>query len=172
MSDEIQAISQGNYILHNIDAKKLYVQEPLFTANSGDAVYVGWRPDETVLFSQPRNSTTNVTAFTTTEKPSNFDRIRFNGYANGGRFSVEIPVDNTTDETMRFGVCSYSPDNYGSPLEMYGISYSSNNGLTWTKVRETLRWFTQTTVTALTGTTAAVNPVIYDVIGVNRKENA
>lgn len=33
---EIQSISQSNYILHNIDAKKLYVQEPLFTANSGD----------------------------------------------------------------------------------------------------------------------------------------
>lgn len=51
MSNEIQSISQSNYILHNIDAKKLYVQEPLFTANSGDAVYVGWRPDETVLYS-------------------------------------------------------------------------------------------------------------------------
>ena len=45
MSEPIQSISQGNYILHNIDAKKLYVQEPLFTANSGDALYVGWRPD-------------------------------------------------------------------------------------------------------------------------------
>jgi len=48
---EINAIATNNYILHNIDAKKLYVQEPLFTANSGDAVYVGWRPDETVLWS-------------------------------------------------------------------------------------------------------------------------
>ena len=51
MSEPIQSIAQNNYILHNIDAKKLYVQEPLFTANSGDAVYVGWRPDETVLWS-------------------------------------------------------------------------------------------------------------------------
>ena len=50
MSEPIQSIAQNNYILHNIDAKKLYVQEPLFTANSGDAVYVGWRPDETVLY--------------------------------------------------------------------------------------------------------------------------
>jgi hypothetical protein len=169
---EINAIATNNYILHNIDAKKLYVQEPLFTANSGDAVYVGWRPDETVLFTQPRTSTTPVTAFTVTEKPSNFDRIRFNGYINGGRFSVEIPVDNTTDATMRFGGCSYSPDNYGSPLQLYGVSYSSNNGLNWTKVRETLRWFNQTTVTAVTGTTAAVNPIIYDIVGINRKENA
>ena len=69
---EINAIATNNFILHNIDAKKLYVQEPLFTANSGDAVYVGWRPDETVLWSgTPQNSGTVQLA----ESIGNFDRV-------------------------------------------------------------------------------------------------
>lgn len=74
MSNEIQSISQSNYVLHNIDAKKLYVQEPLFTANSGDAVYVGWRPDETVLYSGAYNST--VSSISLSEPTTNFETIK------------------------------------------------------------------------------------------------
>ena len=77
MSDPIQSISQSNYVLHNIDAKKLYVQEPLFTANSGDAVYVGWRPDETVLFlhsSVPMSPTGTV--YQMSEPITHFERIK------------------------------------------------------------------------------------------------
>ena len=70
MSEPIQSIAQNNYILHNIDAKKLYVQEPLFTANSGDAVYVGWRPDETVLYSG--QATGNLTL---SDNPLNYERL-------------------------------------------------------------------------------------------------
>lgn len=73
MSD-IQSISQGNYILHNIDAKKLYVQEPLFTANSGDAVYVGWRPDETVLWEN--SDSWNLPGCTLSENFSNFEKLK------------------------------------------------------------------------------------------------
>ncbi len=70
---EIQSIATNNYILHNIDAKKLYVQEPIFTANSGDAVYVGWRPDETVLWS----GTANVgTVMELSEPLLNFQTVR------------------------------------------------------------------------------------------------
>ena len=86
MSDPIQSISQSNYILHNIDAKKLYVQEPLFTANSGDAVYVGWRPDETVLWS---GSLETIGSSATLSEPlTSFETIKFyyrdhNGNING-----------------------------------------------------------------------------------------
>lgn len=167
--EEINSIANGTYTIGNTN-ELTFQAGPGITIDSPSAGTVRIGNDETVLWTQPRTSTSSITAFTTTEKPSNFDRIRMNGYVNGGRFSVEIPVDNTTDATMRFGSCSYSPDNYGSPLQIYGVSFSSNDGLNWTKVRETLRWFNQTTLTALTGTTAAVNPVIYDVIGINRKE--
>lgn len=77
---EINAIATNNYILHNIDAKKLYVQEPLFTANSGDAVYVGWRPDETVLWS----GTANAGEFTLNETYKNFEKI---GITHGCRWA-------------------------------------------------------------------------------------
>lgn len=82
MSEPIQAISQGNYILHNIDAKKLYVQEPLFTANSGDAVYVGWRPDETVLWETPTPSNPpyvtggQTSAISLSDSYTNYDTLR------------------------------------------------------------------------------------------------
>jgi hypothetical protein len=69
---EINAIATNNYILHNIDAKKLYVQEPLFTANSGDAVYVGWKPDETVLWS----GTAITGTLTASESVLNFDHYK------------------------------------------------------------------------------------------------
>ena len=75
MSEPIQSIAQNNYILHNIDAKKLYVQEPLFTANSGDAVYVGWRPDETVLWSG--YSTGSIPVFDLSDDISAFGYIEF-----------------------------------------------------------------------------------------------
>lgn len=87
---EIQSIAQNNYILHNIDAKKLYVQEPLFTANSGDAVYVGWRPDETVLF-----ETTAVNGSGTcdlSEPYTNFERVMVlptRGYPGGGGVNAD-----------------------------------------------------------------------------------
>lgn len=74
---EIQSIAQNNYILHNIDAKKLYVQEPLFTANSGDAVYVGWRPDETVLWENTTPITTTGQKFVLSEHYSAFDHLNF-----------------------------------------------------------------------------------------------
>lgn len=75
---EIQSIAQNNYILHNIDAKKLYVQEPLFTANSGDAVYVGWRPDETVLWSGNSGQVTASMLLTVplSEPASAFEKIQ------------------------------------------------------------------------------------------------
>ena len=74
MSEPIQSIAQNNYILHNIDAKKLYVQEPLFTANSGDAVYVGWRPDETVLWEG------NASTFSLSEAATGFDNLQITYY--------------------------------------------------------------------------------------------
>lgn len=77
MSDEIQSISQGNYILHNIDAKKLYVQEPLFTANSGDAVYVGWRPDETVLWENNGSVSALSAIMNLNDDITNYEKLEF-----------------------------------------------------------------------------------------------
>lgn len=166
MSEPIQSIAQNNYILHNIDAKKLYVQEPLFTANSGDAVYVGWRPDETVLW---EGSYTPVN----------------NGYIDlSGSLSAYEKVKFTV-----FGFSSFMPQNYEYdfysggdktiPIIAFGIP--SDGGVRINTCKATCNdefnklTFTickQENVIGTTVSTAAFNSVISKVIGINRKENA
>jgi hypothetical protein len=99
MSEPIQAIATNNFILHNIDAKKLYVQEPLFTANSGDAVYVGWRPDETVLWEGTckANSSVNLS-----ESYKNFEKIKIYGYHPvGAAMTKEVRMSDITATTYK-----------------------------------------------------------------------
>ena len=130
MSENIQAISQGNYILHNIDAKKLYVQEPLFTANSGDAVYVGWRPDETVLWSG--NGTQTTGSLNLSESTTGFERIgiSFFGDTSPQIGYQEFPVNSTADS---FPIITCDPHMEGSTVTMYikwGLITQSNAGST------------------------------------------
>ena len=51
-----------------VKSTDLFVQEPLYTGVSGNSAYIGWRPDETVLWSGADTSATqtlseNITAF-------------------------------------------------------------------------------------------------------------
>lgn len=173
MSEPIQSISQGNYILHNIDAKKLYVQEPLFTANSGDAVYVGWRPDETVLYDNPTNHNVATTAeFEMNESLWNFHRalIEFDNmeYANTP-LNMEIDMDVTTT-----GTTYYTPMRNGTSFPALNLPYANfkinevgnikyiNRGLLWGN-----SW---TAVNTTTGDSRGYR--VRKVIGINRKENA
>lgn len=173
MSEPIESISQGNYILHNIDAKKLYVQEPLFTANSGDAVYVGWRPDETVLYS---GSDTNfASSFNTNEPITNFNTIK--------AYSMIY-----TDNEYIGSIIEYDVNSLIKTNEMnVGFSYIIDNG--W-KCCGAQKWhITNNSAFELyragrtfvgPGSTAfgfndqadAQNGWIYKVVGINRKENA
>ena len=160
MSEPIQSIAQNNYILHNIDAKKLYVQEPLFTANSGDAVYVGWRPDETVLWSATA-LTDHTTACNLSEPITNFEQIQimfqtnnnntfYCNYPSNPSFipvGTEIVGNNTT---VFHKYAQFSIGNDGSSLtRQYCCEHSNSN-------------------------TPAASDVIwlYKVVGINRKENA
>ena len=165
---EIQSISQNNYILHNIDAKKLYVQEPLFTANSGDAVYVGWRPDETVLWSGER--------FTTgyrdlNESFLNFEKLRF-----------KIKTEDQ-DNWCYFEYPSVNTAQYfnASIHQIWpGTTTASwiKNGL-WIPASETRLSGTYQALQRIT-TGGISNNIqttggwmgIYEIIGINRKENA
>ena len=173
MSEPIQSIAQNNYILHNIDAKKLYVQEPLFTANSGDAVYVGWRPDETVLYDQSANQNCSVTAeFQMNESLWNFHRafIEFDNmeYANQP-LNMEIDLDVSTT-----GTTYYTPMRNGASFPVLNIPYANfrindagnikylNRGLLWGN-----NW---TSVNTTTGDNRGYR--VRKVIGINRKENA
>ena len=163
MSDPIQSISQSNYILHNIDAKKLYVQEPLFTANSGDAVYVGWRPDETVLYS----ATNSTATFTTIEAPSNFEYLRVH-YTRGGNMGYVSLVE-PNDNYITYGGLIYDV-NEGSHLQEVAGCVSSTNGLNWVVAGQNRRWNNGTT--GVNGNTTTGQHYITKIVGCNRKENA
>lgn len=158
---EIQSISQQNYILHNIDAKKLYVQEPLFTANSGDAVYVGWRPDETVLWSGARN----VTSITLNEAATNFETLKFTVTDPDNSFKQinEIPSDSTTNYLYML-----QSNTTGSQI-FRSIKINTSDYLTYTMSQEQRTQFSSNnTINWAVNYGAGVTKVI----GVNRKENA
>ena len=177
MSEPIQSISQGNYILHNIDAKKLYVQEPLFTANSGDAVYVGWRPDETVLYSATANPTmvikNQVSSYNLSEPITNFDRIRLNFVHSYGfgtyQFcnSVDVIVDpfhngqDGTADVWKLG---------GTAGGLYDANNFTLAGTTLT-VSGDGRYKISANGTVFADLTAR-GAALQSVIGINRKENA
>lgn len=166
MSDEIQAIATNNYVLHNIDAKKLYVQEPLFTANSGDAVYVGWRPDETVLWSGD-NLTANMPL---SESMRNFEEIKFYyGY-------------NDNNSNNQVSIASFDTNTSGCKLIFYTKEEDPNF-----KIRTSNLSFTDNVISVnyskncrlIISKEGAINysvasgqgPSIFKIIGINRKES-
>lgn len=157
MSEAIESISQGNYILHNIDAKKLYVQEPLFTANSGDAVYVGWRPDETVLYSGAYNGTT--TSYALNDNITNFEKIKVYGMTNDGDMLFN---EFYTDPQPRYFTFFGS----WSGLQLKTRCYAISNNTAFNNFGGVEVNFGSTS----TGTHQHIG--ITKVIGVNRKENA
>lgn len=167
MSENIQSISNGTFTIGQTSATNFQAGPGISITQPSEGT-VRIANDETVLWSNDLTANSAISAFITNEKVSNFERIRFEGYVNGGYFVSEIPNYSIIDNTLRFGTVAYSLDNYGSPLEMYGVSYTSNNGTSFTGVRTTLRWCNQTITSALQGTTAATWPVIGKIIGINR----
>jgi len=180
---EIQSIATNNYILHNIDAKKLYVQEPLFTANSGDAVYVGWRPDETVLWS---GNTSHITAGQTwtaslNEPVSNFEKIGILLSHSYGWGIAAAPGNQLEmrETYINSGVAywNYLDDlkpsimtgGGNAPQYDAGLAYASGTNFTcvgYGRYQVTTAGNLSTTVANNRGVT------ILRVVGINRKENA
>ena len=162
MSEPIQAISQGNYILHNIDSKKLYVQEPLFTANSGDAVYVGWRPDETVLWSG--NQIGSAFSITGSEPATNFQYIYILGHSNDNTPNQFNFLSDTHQLTITnsMQLSDYQFTTWGEKLMNLRVSRDCVITPEVTKERQ---W-------GSTAYTEMNTFGIYKVVGINRKENA
>ena len=166
---EIQSIAQNNYILHNIDAKKLYVQEPLFTANSGDAVYVGWRPDETVLWENNGSFSAKGLTAGFSEPASSFERLVFvcgTDIQNYNCVQVEYHPGsaclNWTEfysNTFRYWTTQLNLDENGMTAGAgYIVGWNYPNGTAFGKVGNT-DW-------------EHCYKGIHKVIGINRKENA
>ena len=159
---EIQSIATNNFILHNIDAKKLYVQEPLFTANSGDAVYVGWRPDETVLWEGAPTASTNT--ITVSENFSAFEKIDIYWRSYERRYVTTIFAESDTALPIAVGnVFVLTNGNYEKSMTLWNTS----NGTTYTWASTIHGSFTDTQSNSWN---SAVVPL--KIVGVNRKENA
>lgn len=165
MSEQIESISQGNYILHNIDAKKLYVQEPLFTANSGDAVYVGWRPDETVLWegsAYDANASANLS-----ESYKNFNRIGFTyNIQEAGAISgyVELPTAGSMFN-LSHNWLSFTDNTFGT----FYTNLTANSNTTLS-VNQHTHWYVANNATTINRGNNGL--VIRKIVGINRKENA
>ena len=183
MSEPIQSIAQNNYILHNIDAKKLYVQEPLFTANSGDAVYVGWRPDETVLWSGNSNMVTASQTWTAnlSEPIENFEQIGIVVAHSYGWNTTVAPHNRTENryatvvsgEVYWNNLDDLKPSimNAGGNAPQYDANIAYASGTKFTCIG----YGRHTLTTAGVITTPVTNNrglSVFKIIGINRKENA
>jgi hypothetical protein len=174
---EINAIATNNFILHNIDAKKLYVQEPLFTANSGDAVYVGWRPDETVLWENtawPGNDANpGVNTANLSESIYNFDSIKIYGSRNSyNSFTLLASNCNEFDTSIMSAQNErcilynfFLGNSNGQPFDCWTV-LKFNNGTSLSEISGGQK--------PLTGSidTSRVYYHPYKIVGINRKENA
>lgn len=126
------------------------------------------RADETVLW-ENSNGVNEDNGFTVSEPFANFKKIRYIGWTNGNYFIVEVPVFSGIESSFRLGVTCMCADNDGAPLQIYGKSFTSNNGLTYVASRSEARWFDYTT-TAVGG----VQPFwgkVYKIVGINRIAN-
>ena len=173
MSEPIQSIAQNNYILHNIDAKKLYVQEPLFTANSGDAVYVGWRPDETVLFSAANSSGSTAQTITLSEPYSAFDRLRMYYSIDDG----DAGMTEVLTTCSRFDCstqCSQAPQGGVSMWKGERYYLMNGNQISASPSASMLYWSNSTSdSTTQTGKCQSYSSFrVHQILGINRKENA
>ena len=126
------------------------------------------RADETVLF-ENANGSSEADGFTISEPFTNFERIRYIGATNLCNFSIEVPVYSGITSSFRFGVTCMCPDSDGAPLQVYGKSFSSSNGLTYTLTRSIGRWFVYTDSTV--GGTQPFAGSLYKIVGINRIAN-
>ena len=164
MSDPIRSISQNNFILAD---QKEVAHDNTLSGNGTPESPLGL--NETVLWSNA-NGSLEADGFTVSEQFTNFERIRYIGSTNTCNFAVEIPTYSDIASNFRFGVTCMCPDNDGAPLQLYGKSFTSNNGLTYTASRSLVRWFDYGNQTSVNGTQPFWGTV-YKIIGINRIAN-
>lgn len=164
---EIQSIAQNNYILHNIDAKKLYVQEPLFTANSGDAVYVGWN-NEATLFSNSAGVAGSNFPVTVSEPFSAFESVKFEWEMwNEGDYNKALTE--VIPKNNKFVLDSFYWNTQNNNLFYFAYPFVLNDLSLSFSADGKYKNLGTTATTANAGRAAFK---LYGITGINRKENA
>lgn len=122
--------------------------------------------DETVLF-ENASGASESNGFTVSEKFTNFERIRLVGATNDANYCVDIPTYADITSTFRFAVSCMAKDSDGARLQVYGKSFTSSNGLTYSLYASPARWFSNSTVTSVNGL-ASLTGKIFKIVGINR----
>ena len=165
MSENIQSISMGTYTIGSTN-------ELTFSAGPGIKVdqpsegVVRIGNDETVLWENSAGASES-NGFTLSEQMTNFNTIKYFGSTNTCRYCVEVPTYGAITAVFRFGVACMCPDSDGAPLQLYGKTFNSTNGLTYTLSRSMGRWFDYNTQTSVNGTQPFPG-TIYKIVGINR----
>lgn len=122
--------------------------------------------DETVLF-ENSSGASESNGFTVSEQFTNFERIRLVGATNDANYCVDIPTYSDITSTFRFAVSCMTKDSDGARLQVYGKSFTSSNGLTYSLYASPARWFSNSTVTSVNGL-ASLTGNIYKIVGIHR----
>lgn len=161
---EINSIANGTFTIGQTSATN-FVGGTGITIDSPSEGTVRIANDETVLYENTAG-TSEDDGFTISELMTNFDTVKYYGNTNSCRFCVEIPTYEGISTNFRFGVACMCPDSDGAPLQLYGKSFSSSNGLTYTLTRSIARWFAYADNT-IAGTQPFTGTV-YKIVGINR----
>ena len=161
MSEPIQSISQGNYILQGTVATSAGIVGDGSTQNP-------LRADETVLWSTTADAKT--TSFTLSEPLTAFEKVRFEitGYTNVyAEDTHQTPSANNEEISTCFTYyCKSSDEN---PLQMMMGTYSSNDGLNYGVARSKFLYMSNDGTTWNGNTTDG--PHLQRIIGINRIAN-
>lgn len=157
MSEPIQSISQGNYILQGTVATSAGIVGDGTTQNP-------LRADETVLFSASKGTS----ACTLSEDLTNFTRLRFKlGNTEGveGWQYQEIPAITSNIIHLSYN-CGGGGNEYY--VGLYG-NMSSTTAINLTQCVAVKAPFSNTTATTITGNNNFYQKAIFEVVGINRK---
>lgn len=161
MSEQIQSISQGNYILKGTVATSAGIVGDGSTQNP-------LRADETVLYETTgdgRNS-----SFTLSEAATNFEFLRFQGIGwNNGPCLVTIPAPSGTTNNISVTYLYYCANTDGNPLQIDAARYSTTDAKTYNKIDSKFLYWSLNGVT--TGGNNTQNQTITKVVGINRIAN-
>jgi len=152
-----------------IKASDLYVQEPLFTGTSGTSAYIGWRPDETVLWSgndfTPAGSNNPVsTSVSLSENFNNFNQIRLD-FSNGEFFTESVLLTEPTTARKCFICIKKEQSNNGVYVGTH-YKFTSN-----TTLSGYCSYGDSQNINAMTGGYWGYGGVVR-VVGINRKLEA
>lgn len=162
---EIQTISQGNYLLSNLNAQKLYAQSPLTTGVSGTSAYIGIEPsaryNETVLFEN--GTTTSATALTLSEDYTNFERLRIQ-YEIWPEGYYRLALEEVSTDTPYFTVShDFMNSNYQNNFYHFCYTLSAENS----SIKLNKAYFQQLGTSTVNAVTSMK---IQKIVGINRKE--